>query len=431
MSGVRVLVGTRKGAFILTSDGKREQLGRQRPPFRGLGDLPRQGLARGPGPAVRVAVQRLVRADDPALRRRRQDVGAGGQQVRLRRGPRHPPVVRRHAAPLGVQAGLASRAVADRSGYRLRRGGGRRPVPLGRRRADVAGAPRAARARLGAPLAAGRRRDVPAHHPARPERSRADLHRHLGRGRVPDRRRRQDLAADQPRPEVRGHPRPERRGRPLRPPHRDAPVAPGRAVHAEALGRHAQRRRRRFVARGQRQPADRLRVPDRRPRARAGDHLRRPDQERLRALPARGEAARLPQPDAAATSGKRSPTGCRRATATSTCCATRWRSTRSIRAASTSAPPAARSTRRPTPATPGRRSSAIFRPSSPSRSRRCHDPRRAPAPSADPGARRRRGGARGRGPGRPSARSSTPSRPPIRCCAGRSATTSRSSAGRS
>ena len=32
-----------------------------------------------------------------------------------------------------------------------------------------------------------------------PEQSRADLHRHLGRGRVPHRRRRQDLAADQPR----------------------------------------------------------------------------------------------------------------------------------------------------------------------------------------------------------------------------------------
>ena len=35
-----------------------------------------------------------------------------------------------------------------------------------------------------------------------------------------------------------------------------APVAPERAVHAEALGCDAQRRRRRVVARGQRQPAD-------------------------------------------------------------------------------------------------------------------------------------------------------------------------------
>ena len=40
----------------------------------------------------------------------------------------------------------------------------------------------------------------------------------------------------------------ERRGRPLRTPHRDASVTPRRPVHAEALGRHAKRRRRRFVA---------------------------------------------------------------------------------------------------------------------------------------------------------------------------------------
>ena len=46
----------------------------------------------------------------------------------------------------------------------------------------------------------------------------------------------------------------------------------------------------------QRQPADRLRLRDRRPRARAGHDLRRADQERLRALPARRQAARLSQP---------------------------------------------------------------------------------------------------------------------------------------
>ena len=83
------------------------------------------------------------------------------------------------------------------------------------------------------------------------------------------------------------------------------PLAPERAVHAEALGRDAQRRRRRLVARGQRQPADRFRLPDRRARARAGDDLRRADQERLGALSAGRQAARLPQPDAAATSGRR------------------------------------------------------------------------------------------------------------------------------
>ena len=52
----------------------------------------------------------------------------------------------------------------------------------------------------GAIVAARRRRHVPAHDHSRSEQSAADLHRHFGRGRVPHRRRRQDLAADQPRP---------------------------------------------------------------------------------------------------------------------------------------------------------------------------------------------------------------------------------------
>ena len=44
--------------------------------------------------------------------------------------------------------------------------------------------------------------------------------------------------------EVAVHSRSDSRGRPLRSPHRHASVAAGRAVHAEALGRHAQRRTR-------------------------------------------------------------------------------------------------------------------------------------------------------------------------------------------
>src|SRR5207247_1837565 len=86
--------------------------------------------------AVRVAVERVVRTDHPALLRRRQDVGDAGrcvgkdpgrfpqrreQQVRLRRvpgdgqAPHHASVVRRHAASLGVEARLASAAGAFRS----------------------------------------------------------------------------------------------------------------------------------------------------------------------------------------------------------------------------------------------------------------------------------------------------------------------------
>ena len=70
-------------------------------------------------------------------------------------------------------------------------------------------------------------------------------------------------------PAVGGHPRPGRRGRALRAPAGDAPGPAGRAVHAEALGRDAQRQRRRVLAGDLREPALRLRVPHRRARPRA------------------------------------------------------------------------------------------------------------------------------------------------------------------
>ena len=63
----------------------------------------------------------------------------------------------------------------------------------------LAGAAGSARARIGAQLAAGCGRHVPAHDPPGSERRRAHVHRHLGGRRVPQRRRRQDLAPDQPR----------------------------------------------------------------------------------------------------------------------------------------------------------------------------------------------------------------------------------------
>ena len=122
MSGVRVLVGTRKGAFVLTSDEKRKDWEISGPHFAGWEIYHMKGSPVDPGPALCVAVQRLVRAADSALERWRQDLGAGRQQVRLRRRTRHAPVVRRHAASLGVQASLASRTFADRSRHRLCRG---------------------------------------------------------------------------------------------------------------------------------------------------------------------------------------------------------------------------------------------------------------------------------------------------------------------
>src|SRR5207249_8864692 len=70
-----------------------QELGRQWPPLRGLGDLPPEGIAGGPESSLRVTVELLVRAADPALERRWEDVGGGGQQVRVRGRNRHASVV--------------------------------------------------------------------------------------------------------------------------------------------------------------------------------------------------------------------------------------------------------------------------------------------------------------------------------------------------
>ena len=77
---------------------------------------------------------------------------------------------------------------------------------------------------------------------------------------------------------------------------------------------------------------------------------------------------------------------------------------RSIRAASTSAPPAGRCTPRPIPATTGRPSSTICRRCCRWKSRPCHDPRRAAHTSAAAGEDRAGGRAPGRRRPRPSTR---------------------------
>ena len=84
----------------------------------------------------------------------------------IRRRSGHAQVVRRHAASVGVQAHLASRTFADRSGYRLCRGGRRGDVQDGGRRQNMAGASRVAQ-RQGSSLAARRGRHGVAHDPSR------------------------------------------------------------------------------------------------------------------------------------------------------------------------------------------------------------------------------------------------------------------------
>ena len=104
MSGVRVLVGTRKGAFILTSDDKREQWDISGPHFAGWEIYHLKGSPADPNRLYASQStgwfgQLIQRSNDGG-----QTLGAGGQRVRLRGRPRHAPVVRWHPAPLGVQA---------------------------------------------------------------------------------------------------------------------------------------------------------------------------------------------------------------------------------------------------------------------------------------------------------------------------------------
>ena len=114
------------------------------------------------------------------------------------------------------------------------------PLPLDRRR------PKLARAGV-TPFCPRREMDPrrgrfgPAHDPARPHQRQPHVRRHLCRRRLSHRRRRPIVEADQPRPAFAVHPRPRSRDRPLRPPHRDAPGAARRRVHAEALGCAADR----------------------------------------------------------------------------------------------------------------------------------------------------------------------------------------------
>ena len=306
MSGVRVLVGTRKGAFILTSDGKRERWDVSGPHFAGWEVYHLKGSPADPDRLYASQSsswfgQVIQRSNDggktwEAVGNQFAYDGAPGTH-QWYDGTPHPWEFKRvwHLEPS-----------LDRSRHGLRGRRGRRALPLDRRRPERGrNCPACARhgsASSWQPGAGGMCLHTILLDPVNPGRMFVAISA-AGAFRTDD-------GGTTWRPINRGlksdvHARSGRRGRSLRPPDRDAPVAPRRAVHAEALGRDAERRRRGVVARGQRQPADRLRLRDRRARPRAGHGLRRPDQERLRALPAGRQAARLPQPVRADTSGSR------------------------------------------------------------------------------------------------------------------------------
>ncbi len=206
MSGVRVLVGTRKGAFILTSDARREKWEISGPHFAGWEIYHLKGSTVDPNRLYASQTsgwfgQIIQRSDDggktwhqpgskpgaPTTSPDGMPIGESNNFVYDTVGcaSHHAPVLRRYTTSVGVQARLVSRALADRSGHGIRRGGRRRAFPHDRWRTIVARASWAARPGLGPPMDARRRWTGSAQDPAGRQKPRTDVHRHLGGGRVP------------------------------------------------------------------------------------------------------------------------------------------------------------------------------------------------------------------------------------------------------
>jgi hypothetical protein len=395
MSGVRVLVGTRKGAFILTSDDKREQWHVDGPHFGGWEIYHLKGSPVDPNRIYASQASdwfgQVITVPTTAARRGQRWATSSPTPARRARtsGTTARPSV-------GVQARLASGAVADRPRYYLRRGRGRgalsarptaaRPGKSCPGCANTTQAASGSRARAGCactPLSSTRPTPTASSSPSRPP-ARSAPTTAARRG---SRSTRGCAPTTSPT---------ARRGGPLRPPRGHAPVAAGRAVHAKALGRDAQRRRRRQLARSQRQSAQRLRLRHRRARPRAGDDLRRAHQERLGALPAGGQAARLSQPQRRQRLGSADQRPAPGELLRQRPARRHERGHGSTRAASTSARPAARSTPVPTAATlDGHRPRSAGR-CCRSRCKRCRDPRHHSPPPAQPGRDGRGSGGRGR-----------------------------------
>ena len=321
MSKVRVLVGTRKGAFHPYLRRQAREMGSQRPAFRRLGNLSHERLARRSQPDLRLANQRLVRPDHSALRRRRQNVEPARHAARRtdHQAPKACPKARatnssttrrpKPASPSPRTSGTTARSIrgnSNASGISNRRSPIRTPsMPASkmprcsddRRRRILARTRRPARSRQRRALAARRRRHGPAHDPARPDQSQPHLHRHLRRRCVPHRRRRQDLEADQPGLHRNTSPIPTPKSATASTASRIASVASRTCSSCRSTGtscaattpatsgtKSAATCRPISASRSTSTPTSR-------------NDLRRPDQERLRPLSARRQAPRLSQQD--------------------------------------------------------------------------------------------------------------------------------------
>ena len=348
MSSVRVLVGTRKGAFIADL-GRRATVGDERATLRA-------------GRSTTSQAHRLIRTG--STRRSRADGSASRSNVpttAARPGSRSATSSATTASPArtsgttarrtpGSSRGCGTLSLPHRPRHRLRRR---------RRRSACSVRPTAATAGRSWPAYAATA-PAPPGSPAQAacactrssstRSTRTDVHRHLGRRRLPE----PTTAAKTWQPIngglQSGHPRPRRRGRSLRPPHRDARVPPDVLY----MQKHWDVMRSDDAGDSWQEVSGNLPSDFGFP---IGVHAHEPDT--VYVVPITSDSEHYP-PD-----GKlrvyRSRTGgdeweplndgLAARTATSTCCATRWRWTRWTPAASTSARPAARCTPRRTAAT--------------------------------------------------------------------------------
>ena len=199
---IRILVGTRKGAFVLTSDGKRRRWDISGPHFAGWEIYHVKGSPVDPNRLYASQTsgwfgQKIQRSDDggktwePVGDKFAYDGVPGTHQ--WYDGTQHPWEFKRvwHLEPSLTDPDTVYAGVEDAALFRSRR-----------RRPDLGGTSRPAQ-RQRPPLAARRRRHVPAHHPsgsaADPERIFIAISA-AGVFRTDDAR--QDVAAGQPRPEV-------------------------------------------------------------------------------------------------------------------------------------------------------------------------------------------------------------------------------------
>ena len=236
MSSVRVLVGTRKGGFILTSDGKRDRWDVSGPHFGGWEIYHMKGSPVDPNRLYASQSsgwfgQVIQRSNDggqtwePVGNQFAYDGVPGTHQ--WYDGTPHPWEFKRvwHLEPSLTDPDIVYAGVEDAALFRTTDGG-----------ADLARAAGPARARLGLQVGARRRRPVPAHDPARSDERQPDVHRDLVGRRVSHGRWRAELEADQPGAAFAVHPRPDRRGRPLRPSHRHAPIAARTSCSCRSTG---------------------------------------------------------------------------------------------------------------------------------------------------------------------------------------------------